>query len=62
MTGRELIVVLIRNGWTLDRINSSHHVLIKPGQGNLSVPVHGSKDLKKGTIHGILKKAGLARR
>jgi len=47
MTGRELIRLLEKDGWILDRIKGSHHIMIKDNK-TLSVPVHGSKDLGKG--------------
>ena len=40
MTGKEMVKLLKRNGWELDRISGSHHILVK-GQKTLSVPVHG---------------------
>ncbi len=35
--------MLERNGWKLVRINGSHHIFEKPGQGHFSVPVHHGK-------------------
>ena len=29
MTGKELIKILKRNDWVLDRISGSHHIMIK---------------------------------
>jgi predicted RNA binding protein YcfA (HicA-like mRNA interferase family) len=58
MTGRDLIRLLERNGWRIDRIRGSHHVLKKEGE-HVVVPVHGSKDLKIGTLRDIMKKAEL---
>lgn len=46
------------NGWQLDRIQGSHHILIKSSK-TLSVPVHGKKDLPKGLLNKLLKEAGL---
>lgn len=46
MTGKDLIKLLKKHGWELDRIIGSHHVLVK-GDKILTVPVHGKKDLKK---------------
>ncbi|MEI6385290.1 MAG: type II toxin-antitoxin system HicA family toxin [Spirochaetota bacterium] len=59
MTGRQVAKLLETNGWALDRISSSHHIYHKAGFRPVSVPIHGSKDLKVGTLHGILKDAGL---
>ncbi len=58
MTGKELIKLLQQQGWTLDRIQGSHHILIR-GDETLSVPVHGNSDLKKGTLHAIMKQGGI---
>ncbi len=58
MTGKELIKLLQQQGWILDRIQGSHHILIR-GDKTLSVPVHGNSDLKKGTLHAIMKEGGL---
>ena len=58
MTGRELIRLLQQNGWILDRIQGSHHILIREDR-TLSVPVHGNNDLKKGTLHAIMKQGGI---
>ncbi|OHD62808.1 MAG: addiction module toxin, HicA family [Spirochaetes bacterium RBG_13_51_14] len=58
MDGKELIKLLKRHGWTLDRISGSHHIMIKDNK-TLSVPVHGSKDLPKGLLNALLKDGGL---
>jgi predicted RNA binding protein YcfA (HicA-like mRNA interferase family) len=58
MTGRGLIKLLKQNGWSVDRIEGSHHILIK-GNKTLSVPVHGKKDLGKGLLHALMKQGGL---
>ncbi|HBI23854.1 MAG: addiction module toxin, HicA family [Nitrospirae bacterium RIFCSPLOW2_12_42_9] len=58
MTGKELIKLLKENGWTLDRIKGSHYIMIK-GKKTLSVPVHGNRDLPKGTLNSLLKEGGL---
>jgi predicted RNA binding protein YcfA (HicA-like mRNA interferase family) len=58
MTGKEFIKLLIKNGWELDRIKGSHHIMIKQHK-TLSVPVHGNKDLPVGTLNSLLKDGGL---
>lgn len=50
--------MLKKNGWVIDRIKGSHHILIKETE-TLVVPVHGKKQIPKGTLKSILKKAGL---
>ena len=58
MTGKELLDLLRRNGWVLDRIRGSHHIMIK-GDRTISVPVHGSRDLPKGLVKALFKQGGL---
>lgn len=58
MSGKELVSLLLKNGWTLDRISGSHYILRKDDQ-TLSIPVHGNQALKPGLLNAILKKAGL---
>jgi predicted RNA binding protein YcfA (HicA-like mRNA interferase family) len=58
MTGKEMVKLLREHGWEVDRISGSHHIMIK-GRKTLSVPVHGKKDLKKGTQQALLKEGGI---
>jgi predicted RNA binding protein YcfA (HicA-like mRNA interferase family) len=58
MTGKELVKLLKAAGWVEDRIEGSHHILVK-GTRTISVPVHGKKDLKKGTSETLRKLGGL---
>ena len=58
MTGKELIKLLQQQGWILDRIQGSHHILVREDR-TLSIPVHGSSDLKKGTLNALMKQGGL---
>lgn len=46
MTGKEMVKKLMRDGWHLDRISGSHHIMVKDGVA-VPVPVHGNKDLRK---------------
>jgi predicted RNA binding protein YcfA (HicA-like mRNA interferase family) len=58
MSGKELIRLLQQQGWVLDRIQGSHHILVREDK-TLSVPVHGNSDLKKGTLNALMKQGGL---
>jgi len=49
MTGKELLFLLKKNGWELDRIRGFHHIMIK-GVETLSVPVHGNRDVPTGLL------------
>lgn len=60
VSGRRFCRVLEAHGWQLQRVQGSHHIYTQPGNPTiLSVPVHGNKDLKKGTLAGLLKASGL---
>jgi len=56
--GKDLVQLLKKHGWTEAHVRGSHHVLSKGGQ-HLSVPVHARKELGKGLLHELLKRAGL---
>jgi predicted RNA binding protein YcfA (HicA-like mRNA interferase family) len=59
MNSKDLLKDLIRDGWYVDRIAGSHHVLKHPAKpGHVSVP-HPKKDLGKGLVQAIRKQAGL---
>ncbi len=57
MNGREVVRRLQAEGWELDRINGSHHILIR-GPQCVSVPVHGAKDIPAGTLAAIQRQTG----
>lgn len=57
MNGKELIKKMKKNGWILDRINGSHHIMVRDGKRSIPVPVHGKKDIPKGLASAILKQA-----
>jgi len=59
MNGKQIIKKLELLGWKLDRINGSHHVMVKEGMRSVSVPVHGSKNLDKGMISALQKQTGV---
>jgi predicted RNA binding protein YcfA (HicA-like mRNA interferase family) len=58
-SGKEIVKALRRMGYVVDHQRGSHiflHNLEK--NTSLVVPLH--KELKKGTLHSILKRAGLS--
>jgi predicted RNA binding protein YcfA (HicA-like mRNA interferase family) len=60
VSGKTLARVLEQHGWSLLRINGSHHIYGKPGSTvRLSVPIHGNQPLKVGLLNHLLKMAGL---
>jgi predicted RNA binding protein YcfA (HicA-like mRNA interferase family) len=60
VNGRDVIRGLSRAGFVVDRIVGSHHVLMHPSDSRrtVSVPVHGGRDLKPGTLRAIIRQAG----
>jgi predicted RNA binding protein YcfA (HicA-like mRNA interferase family) len=59
VTGKEFAKVLERNGWLLLQVRGSHHLYFKAGVGKVALPIHGSKDLRVGTLNQLMKRAGL---
>ena len=64
VTGRELLRALERIGFVAVRQKGSHVQLRRvESDGRVTtfpVPVHAGRTLKRGTLRGILRKAGLA--
>lgn len=58
MTGKQVIKILERHGFRLIRISGSHHILGN-GSRRVTVPVHGTQDIKPGTLKSIEKQAGV---
>lgn len=57
---KHLIKILERNGFVFQRAKGSHQLFYNAVTGKTAVvPVHGGKDLKKGTYMAILKQAGI---
>jgi predicted RNA binding protein YcfA (HicA-like mRNA interferase family) len=55
-----LIKLLEKNGFHYKRTSGSHQVFYNSTTNKTAiVPVHGNKDLKKGTFLAILKQAGI---
>ena len=57
MRDKDLLKLLKTNGWSLVRIQGSHHVMQK-GEKIEVIPIHG-KDVPKGLLNTILKRTGL---
>ena len=58
MYGKELIKLAEKQGFRLDRISGSHHIMIKDDK-TISIPVHSGKEIPKGTVEKLLKQIGL---
>lgn len=58
MNGKQVISKLKEAGFAVVRIEGSHYRLVKDGK-KTSVPVHGTKDLKPGTLASIERQSGV---
>ncbi|MCL2791449.1 MAG: type II toxin-antitoxin system HicA family toxin [Desulfobulbus sp.] len=58
MNAKQLMDILKKNGWKLDRINGSHHIFVKEGCRSVAVPLHGNRDIGN-FARRILKEAGI---
>jgi predicted RNA binding protein YcfA (HicA-like mRNA interferase family) len=58
--GRQVLAALRRSGFVIDRIVGSHHVMrhAKDVSRAVTIPVHGGRDLKPGTLRNIIRQAG----
>ncbi len=60
-SGKDVVRALRKAGFVVDRIVGSHHVMTFPGDPTrtVTVPVHGGRDLKPGTLRSIIRQAEL---
>lgn len=56
----QVISILMKCGFALDRQSGSHAVFIHPDGRRTTVPIHGKRDLGKGILHQIMRDAELA--
>lgn len=60
VSGKSFAKAVERKGWTLLRVNGSHHIYGKTGEvARLSIPVHARQTLKRGLQASLMKTAGL---
>jgi len=61
-TGKDIVRALERAGFIIDRVVGSHHVMAHPSdpKRTVSVPVHGNRDLKRGTLRAIIRQSGFS--
>ncbi|NTV13131.1 MAG: addiction module toxin, HicA family [Desulfobulbaceae bacterium] len=58
MNGKEIIKILKGQGWEIKAVSGSHHQLSKDGI-KVTVPVHGTHDVKIKTLLSIEKQTGV---
>ncbi|MFM9941960.1 MAG: type II toxin-antitoxin system HicA family toxin [Hyphomicrobiaceae bacterium] len=61
VTGARVVRALERAGFVVVRVSGSHHRLVHPNDPTkaTTVPVHGTKSLRKGTLRNILNQSGV---
>lgn len=60
LSPKHLIKILEQHGFIFKRFRGSHQLYYnQSSQTTVIVPVHGDKNLKKGTYFAILKQAGI---
>lgn len=64
MKTREVIKLLVIDGWVEKRSTGGSHVHFVPPtkKGKITVPIHGNRDLKPGTAASILRQAGISQK
>jgi len=59
VTGRQVVKALASAGFQQISVKGSHLKLAHPDGRRTVVPMHGGRDLPKGTVASILRQAGL---
>ena len=61
VNARQVLAALRRAGFVVDRISGSHHMLVHASDARrtVTVPLHGARSLKPGTLRSIIRQAGL---
>ena len=52
--GKQLLKILLGLDYNLDHIQGSHHILRRFDGKKITIPIHGNKEIPKGTLLGIL--------
>jgi len=58
LSGKEIIKALSKDGWAVERVSGSHHVMRRSDGRHVTVPVHGNKPLQAGTLSAICREVG----
>jgi predicted RNA binding protein YcfA (HicA-like mRNA interferase family) len=61
VTERQLVALIERDGWKLDRVRGSHHTYVHPTKPGIVVIARHRKgrDIPLGLLLAVLKEAGL---
>ena len=60
LSGEKVVAQLKKHGFRVDRVNGSHRIMKNDADGRgTTVPVHGGRDVAKGTLRSILSDVDL---
>jgi len=60
LKAREVIRILERAGYQVDRVKGSHYIMRHPQRpGRIPVPFHGGRDIKMAVLRSIIEQSGL---
>jgi predicted RNA binding protein YcfA (HicA-like mRNA interferase family) len=63
VTGKDAIRALCKLGFRLDRVEGSHHMMVKDGHPRtVPIPLHSARPLPKGTLASIIRMAGVGKK
>jgi len=60
LPGERVVRALTNGGFEVVRVRGSHHVLRHPDGRGTTVPVHGTQEVRAGTLRAIMRDCGLA--
>ncbi len=61
VNGMQTIKAFEKFGFVVDRVKGSHHIMKKPDHTYvLTIPVHGARSLKPGTLRSLIRDAGIS--
>ncbi len=56
VSGKRMAAIAVKQGWSLKRVNGSHHIFTQSGRDErLVIPIHGNKSLKPGLQRALMK-------
>jgi predicted RNA binding protein YcfA (HicA-like mRNA interferase family) len=59
ISGARVVRALEGHGFKIARVSGSHHIMRHPDGRGTTDPVHGNRDIAKGTLRGILGDVGM---
>jgi predicted RNA binding protein YcfA (HicA-like mRNA interferase family) len=62
VNARQVIAALRKAGFIVERVTGSHYIIAHPSDPRraVTVPFHGARSLKPGTLRNIIRQAGFS--